>query len=166
MRYVILKTEELEALEKLQKNSTDNTVRKRSHCLLLSHQRRTITDLSGIFDVNRRTIERWLDSWAKNGLDSLPKILLFADEHMTDFLIDVFSPICRVPSMVWRPAECVWLSVNLVWRLRTDPVSVAELVWLPLTDFLSFAEFVWLFGDFFWRVAGNINKTGVVSQPL
>ncbi len=72
MRYVTLKKEEVEALEKLQKNSTDSTVRKRSHCLLLSHQRRTITDLSGIFDVNRRTIERWLDSWAKNGLDSLP----------------------------------------------------------------------------------------------
>ena len=72
MRYVTLKTEEAEALEKLQKNSTDNTVRKRSHCLLLSHQRRTITDLSSIFDVNRRTIERWLDNWAKHGLDSLP----------------------------------------------------------------------------------------------
>ncbi len=72
MRYVSLRTEEIEALEKLQKNSTDNTVRKRSHCLLLSHQRRTITDLSSIFDVNRRTIERWLDNWAKNGLDSLP----------------------------------------------------------------------------------------------
>ncbi len=72
MRYVSLRTEEIEALEKLQKNSTNNTVRKRSHCLLLSHQRRTITDLSSIFDVNRRTIERWLDNWAKNGLDSLP----------------------------------------------------------------------------------------------
>lgn len=72
MRYVTLKTEEVEALEKLQKNSTDNTVRKRSHCLLLSHQKRTITDLSGIFDVNRRTIERWLDSWAKTDFDSLP----------------------------------------------------------------------------------------------
>ena len=72
MRYVTLKTEEVEALEKLQKNSTDNTVRKRSHCLLLSHQRRTITDLSGIFDVNRRTIERWLDSWAKTDFNSLP----------------------------------------------------------------------------------------------
>ena len=71
MRYVILKTEEIEALEKLLKNSTNNTVRKRSQCLLLSHQKRTITDLSGIFDVNRRTIERWLDSWAKRGIDSL-----------------------------------------------------------------------------------------------
>jgi len=71
MRYVILKTEELEALEKLHKNSDNNTVRKRSQCLLLSHQRRTITDLSGIFDVSRRTIERWLDSWSEIGVDSL-----------------------------------------------------------------------------------------------
>jgi transposase len=71
MRYVILKTEEIEALEKLHKNSANSTTRKRSQCLLLSHQRRTIIDLSGIFDVNRRTIERWLDSWAKMGIDSL-----------------------------------------------------------------------------------------------
>ena len=71
MRYVILKTEEIEALEKLHKNSDNSTVRKRSQCLLLSHQRRTITDLSGIFDVNRRTIERWLDSWSKIGINSL-----------------------------------------------------------------------------------------------
>ncbi|MBW8332332.1 MAG: hypothetical protein K0M40_09960 [Prolixibacteraceae bacterium] len=32
---------------------------------MLSHQRRTITDLSGIFDVNRRTTERWFDRWVK-----------------------------------------------------------------------------------------------------
>lgn len=71
MRYVTLKTEEIEALEKLHKNSANSTVRKRSHCLLLSHQKRTITDLSGIFDVSRRTIERWFDSWSKSGVDSL-----------------------------------------------------------------------------------------------
>jgi transposase len=71
MRYVKLKTDEIEALEKLQKNSTNNTVRRRSQCLLLSHQRRTITDLSGIFEVSRRTIERWLANWNKSGIDSL-----------------------------------------------------------------------------------------------
>ncbi len=71
MRYVILKTEEIEALEELHKNSANSTERKRSQCLLLSHQKRTITDLSGIFNVNRRTIERWFDSWAKRGIDSL-----------------------------------------------------------------------------------------------
>lgn len=72
MRYIILKVEEVEALEKLHKNSGNNTVRKRSQCLLLSNQKTTITVLSGIFDVNRRTIERWFDSWSKNGIDSLP----------------------------------------------------------------------------------------------
>jgi transposase len=38
---------------------------------LLSHQRLTITDLSSIFDVNRKAIESWLDRWAKTGVDSL-----------------------------------------------------------------------------------------------
>lgn len=71
MRYVTLGTEEIETLQKLHKNNTNSTVRKRSHCLLLSHQRRSIIDLSIIFDVNRRTIERWFDSWALSGLDSL-----------------------------------------------------------------------------------------------
>jgi len=71
MRYVTLKTEEIEALELSIKNS-NNTIRKRSQCLLLSHQGRTIIDLASIFDVNRRTIERWYDSWAIKGVDSLP----------------------------------------------------------------------------------------------
>lgn len=71
MRYIILKTEEIEALEQLHVNSTDNTIRKRSQCLLLSHQGRTIIDLANIFDVSRRTIERWFVSWAKNGVNSL-----------------------------------------------------------------------------------------------
>lgn len=71
MRYVTLKTDEIEALEQGSKNS-NNTIRKRSHCLLLSHQGRTIIDLANIFDVDRRTIERWFDKWEKEGLNSLP----------------------------------------------------------------------------------------------
>jgi len=72
MRSVTLKTEEIIALEVLYKSALDNSTRKRSHCLLLSHQKRTITDLSKVFEVNRRTIERWLNDWALSGLDSLP----------------------------------------------------------------------------------------------
>ena len=71
MRYITLKTEEIEALEEHHKNSEDNTVRKHSQCLLLSHQGRTIIDLANIFDVSRRTIERWFDSWVKSGISSL-----------------------------------------------------------------------------------------------
>jgi hypothetical protein len=74
MRYITFKTEELEALELLYKNSDDNLVRKRSQCLLLSHQKQSITDLSKIFAVSRRTIERWYDGWAQNGVDSLQMV--------------------------------------------------------------------------------------------
>ena len=69
---MILKPREIEELEHIQKTNPNNTIRKRSQCMLLSHQRRTITDLSNIFNVNRRTIERWFDGWNKNGVDSLP----------------------------------------------------------------------------------------------
>ena len=72
MRYITLKTEDIETLEMMLKNSANNTIRKRCQCLLLSHQRRTITDLSSIFNINRRTIERWFGSWVLNGVDSLP----------------------------------------------------------------------------------------------
>jgi transposase len=71
MRYIILKTEEIEALELLLKTSSNNTIRKRSQCLVLSHQKRTIIDLSAVFGVSRRTIERWFDSWVLKGVDSL-----------------------------------------------------------------------------------------------
>ena len=71
MRYVTLKTEEIEVLELSSKDS-NNTIRKRSHCLLLSSQGRTITDLASIFNVDRRTIERWFDKWEKEDVNSLP----------------------------------------------------------------------------------------------
>src|SRR5665648_235539 len=85
MRYVTLKTEEIKALEVLYKSALDNSTRKRSHCLLLSHQRRTITDLSKVFELNRRTIERWLNDWAVGGVDSLP-ILKGHDEEIAKLL--------------------------------------------------------------------------------
>jgi len=72
MRYIKLKTGDIELLELLVKTSTNNTIRKHSQCLLLSHQRRTITDLSMIFDIDRKTVERWFNSWDLEGANSLP----------------------------------------------------------------------------------------------
>jgi len=72
MRYIKLKTGDIELLELLVKTSTNNTIRKHSQCLLLSHQRRTITDLSMIFDIDRKTVERWFNSWDLEGVNSLP----------------------------------------------------------------------------------------------
>jgi transposase len=71
MRYVKLKTEDVERLELLVKTSANNTIRKRSQCLLLSHQKRSIKDLTMIFDVERKTIERWFDKWNLEGVNSL-----------------------------------------------------------------------------------------------
>lgn len=71
MRNISLKVDEIKALEVLKRNSPDCTVRTRSQCILLSHQKRTIIDLSLIYDVNRKTIERWFDSWEENGIPSL-----------------------------------------------------------------------------------------------
>ena len=71
MRYIKLKTEDIELLELLVKTSTNNTIRKRSQCLLLSHQKRTIKDLAMIFDAERKTIERWFDKWNSEGVNSL-----------------------------------------------------------------------------------------------
>lgn len=72
MRYIKLKEENLERLEELYRKGSSATVRKRSQCLVLSHQGRNIIDLAKIFSVNRRTIERWFDSWEKKGFGSLP----------------------------------------------------------------------------------------------
>jgi hypothetical protein len=55
MRYIILKTEKIEDLELLLKTSTDNTVRNHRHYLLLSHQKRTIIDLSKKIEINQQT---------------------------------------------------------------------------------------------------------------
>lgn len=71
MRYIKLKTEDVELLELLVKTSTNNTIRKRSQCLLLSHQKRTIKDLTMLFGVERKTVERWFDKWNLEGVNSL-----------------------------------------------------------------------------------------------
>jgi transposase len=65
MRYIKLKNEDLEKLKKLYRTDGSATVRKRSQCLVLSHQGRNIVDLKKIYSVDRRTIERWFNSWEK-----------------------------------------------------------------------------------------------------
>ncbi|QMU31025.1 helix-turn-helix domain-containing protein [Adhaeribacter radiodurans] len=57
-------TEEEQALLKRHyQTSKDGTVRKRSQCLLLSHQGMRIQALSETFGVQRATISRWFNSW-------------------------------------------------------------------------------------------------------
>ena len=51
-------------------NRGTSCVRKRSQCLLLAHQKRVLIDLSKVFGINKRTLERWFDSWSLNGVES------------------------------------------------------------------------------------------------
>lgn len=71
MRYIKIDTEERELLLALKNNNNDKLSCKRSHCLLLSSEGFKINELTKIFAVSRRTIERWFDGWEKEGYDSL-----------------------------------------------------------------------------------------------
>lgn len=63
MRIIKLTEEEQANLKRHYQTSKDATVRKRSHCLLLSHQGISIQSLSETFGVQRATISRWFSSW-------------------------------------------------------------------------------------------------------
>lgn len=63
MRMIKLTEEEQQRLGKLYGESKDATVRKRSQCLLLSHQGLSMELLSETFGVQRATIGRWFSSW-------------------------------------------------------------------------------------------------------
>ena len=71
MRYIKLNQEEIEKLTLIRKNSEKETSRKRSNCLLLSHQKYTIIELAKLLDISRRSIERLFNSWEENKYDSL-----------------------------------------------------------------------------------------------
>ena len=50
-------------LRRCYKESQHHRVRQRAHCILLSFEGRTTTDLRHIFDVDRLTIYHWFDAW-------------------------------------------------------------------------------------------------------
>ena len=71
MKYMKLTDTEIEKLTYRLKTSTNKHVIMKSHCLLLSNKKMTIKQLSIIFYVSRRTIERWFVDWETNSYDSL-----------------------------------------------------------------------------------------------
>lgn len=63
MRQIKLSESSQQELYHLYQTSNQATVRKRSHCILLSHQGMSMQELSGIFGVQRNTIGRWFNHW-------------------------------------------------------------------------------------------------------
>ena len=64
MRFIrALSPETQHLLHRCYKESQHHRVRQRAHCILLSFEGRTTTDLVDIFDVDRLTIYHWFDAW-------------------------------------------------------------------------------------------------------
>ena len=55
--------ETISMLQRIYKQSKHHRVRQRAHCLLLSLQGLTTTELVKIFQVDRITIYHWFDAW-------------------------------------------------------------------------------------------------------
>ena len=72
MRYIKLSESSEQELHHLYQTSKQTTVRKRSHCLLLSHRGMSMQALSGIFGVQRTTIGRWFNHWLSGQAAGLP----------------------------------------------------------------------------------------------
>jgi transposase len=65
MRIIKLSKEEEQDLQKLYRESSNATVRKRSQCILLSSQGKSIAELSHLFGVQRNTVSRWFSNWER-----------------------------------------------------------------------------------------------------
>ena len=72
MRFVAnLNRETIKLLIRISKQSQYYRVRQRAHCLLLSYEGYTTTQLTKIFRVNRVTIYNWFNAWEKRKLVGL-----------------------------------------------------------------------------------------------
>ena len=54
---------QIRLLQRIHKESKKHHVRQRAHCILLSYQRTTVTELARIFSKTERTIYTWLNLW-------------------------------------------------------------------------------------------------------
>lgn len=68
MRHIRLTQQEEQDLQEHYKRGSSILERKRSQCLLLSHQGKSINELADIFGVSRLTITHWLDKWEHGGV--------------------------------------------------------------------------------------------------
>lgn len=58
-------------LQRLYRQSRHHQVRQRAHCILLSSQNYSITQLLDIFGVSRKTLYNWFNNWEVQGVTGL-----------------------------------------------------------------------------------------------
>lgn len=71
MRFVKLTEPELKTLQEGHKNGSQFQFRNRCFCLILSHQGKSVSELSKFFEISRITVYSWFDAWEKNGIVGL-----------------------------------------------------------------------------------------------
>ena len=72
MRFIRdLSQETINILRRINKESKNHRVRQRAHCILLSYQGYSTTELVRIFNVNLLTIYNWFDAWESKRLVGL-----------------------------------------------------------------------------------------------
>ena len=45
--------------------------RRKCHCILLSHERKTVKELSSFFGISIHSIRKWLNLWERQGIEGL-----------------------------------------------------------------------------------------------
>lgn len=66
-----LSSESIGMLRRIYRNSQSHPVRQRAHCIVLSAEGFSITQLIPIFAVTRKTIHNWFDAWERHRLVGL-----------------------------------------------------------------------------------------------
>ncbi len=66
-----LSEEQKSSLQKGYRLGKSPLFRRKCHCILLSHNRQTIAELSDLFEISRYSIRTWLKCWETGGIKGL-----------------------------------------------------------------------------------------------
>ena len=68
MRFISLSKERVSMLKRIYKNSKYHRVRQRAHCILLSNEGHTVSELKNIFGADLTTIYNRFGAWESRSL--------------------------------------------------------------------------------------------------
>ena len=70
-RWIALDSEEERTLREASERGPKYEFRMRCRCMLMSHQRHSISEIADYFEVSRHTIYNWFKAWEQWGLGGL-----------------------------------------------------------------------------------------------
>ncbi len=71
MRYISLEETAVQELSQIHKTSTNSVIRMGSQCLLLSHSKMQVKEISKIAGVQSRSILEWFNLWESQSYEGL-----------------------------------------------------------------------------------------------